>query len=368
MGDRSLYLGLISGTSADAIDAALVAFDGTTPRCLATAATPYAPALQARILDLALGRVGADFDRCGALDVEIGEAFAAAAESLIRASGVDRNRIRAVGSHGQTLWHRPDASPPFSVQLGDPNVIAERLRLRTVADFRRRDIAAGGQGAPLAPAFHDAFLASPTEARAVLNLGGIANLTLLVPGEPVRGFDTGPASALMDAWCQTHTGATFDRDGRWAAQGRVLDGLLARLAADPYFPRPAPKSTGRETFQLQWLREHLEGSEDSADVQATLLALTAQTVASALRRECAGARRVIACGGGVHNPQLMAALRLALAPVRLETSDLYGLDPDYVEAMLFAWLARETLEGRPGNRPEVTGARGARVLGAIYPG
>ena len=362
-----LYLGLISGTSADAIDAALVAFDGDTPRTVATAATPYEPALRARILDLALGREIASFDRSGELDIEIGLAFAQAAEALIARSGVARTQIRAIGSHGQTLWHRPYATHPFTVQLGDPNVIAEQLGITTVADFRRRDLAAGGQGAPLAPAFHAACLATPNETRAVLNLGGIANLTLLAPGEPVRGFDTGPASGLMDAWCCEHTGDAFDRDGALAARGCIDDALLARLMADAYFARPAPKSTGRETFQLQWLRERLRGDEAVADVQATLLALTARTVAEALRRECPRATRVIACGGGVRNARLMAALREGFAPATLDTTAAHGIDPDFVEAIAFAWLAREALEGRPGNRPEVTGARGPRILGAIWP-
>lgn len=362
-----LYLGLISGTSADAIDAALVQFEGDRPTALATLAMPYDAALRDRILALALGREQASFDRSGELDVAIGQAFATAAETLIKRSGVVRERIRAIGSHGQTLWHRPDAAHPFTTQLGDPNVIAERLRITTVADFRRRDIAAGGQGAPLAPAFHAACLASSREARAVLNLGGIANLTLLVPDEPVRGFDTGPASGLMDAWCHEHTGEPFDRDGVLAAQGRIDEGLLARLLADPYFARPTPKSTGRETFQLHWLRAHLRAGEAIADVQASLLALTARSIADALHRECPKARRVIACGGGVHNARLMAALDANLAPVILETSAAHGIDPDFVEAIAFAWLARETLAGRHGNRPEVTGARGPRVLGAIWP-
>ena len=366
MPETALYLGLISGTSADAIDAALVDFSDGQPRCLASSATAYAPDLRAQILDLALARQAASFDVVGELDVAIAEAFAAAANALIAKAGVDRDQIRAIGSHGQTLWHRPYAKHPFTVQLGDPNVIAERLRITTVADFRRRDIAAGGQGAPLAPAFHAACFAAADEARAVLNLGGIANLTLLVPNAPVRGFDTGPASALMDAWCATQTGASFDDGGEFAASGEVDTALLARLLADPYFALPAPKSTGRETFQMHWLRERLRGDEVPADVQATLLQLTAHSIAQALSRECPQAARVIVCGGGVHNPRLMQALQTLVAPVRLETTAAYAVDPDYVEAIAFAWLARETLEGRPGNRPEVTGARGARVIGAIY--
>lgn len=362
----ALYLGLISGTSADAIDAAVVDFSSGQPRCIAASATPYSPTLRAQILDLALARQTASFDVVGELDVAIGEAFAAAAEALIVKCGVDRTEIRAIGSHGQTLWHRPYATHPFTLQLGDPNVIAERLRITTVADFRRRDIAAGGQGAPLAPAFHAACFGAVDEVRAVLNLGGIANLTLLTPDSPVRGFDTGPASALMDAWCAAQTGASFDQGGALAASGTVDAALLQRLLADPYFALPAPKSTGRETFQLHWLHRQLRGDEAPADVQATLLQLTALSIAQALRRECPQAERVIACGGGVHNPRLMQALRAHIAPARLETTAAHAVDPDYVEAIAFAWLARETLEGRPGNRPEVTGARGARVIGAIY--
>lgn len=361
------FLGLISGTSADAIDAALVTFDGDRIRCIAASATPYEPLLRERILALALAQQLPDFDTLGSLDVAIGEAFAAAANALIDESGVARSQVRAIGSHGQTLWHRPAGPHPFTTQLGDPNVIAERTGITTVADFRRRDVAAGGQGAPLAPAFHAACFSAPDEVRAVLNLGGIANLTVLSPGDPVRGFDTGPASGLMDAWCQRHLGSAYDRDGDWARSGQLDPALLERLLADPYFALPAPKSTGRETFQLHWLERQLRGDEAPADVQATLLALTARTVADAVRRECPRATRVIGCGGGVHNRALVEALTTALAPIRWETTATHGVSPDDVEAMLFAWLARERLEGRPGNRMEVTGARGPRVLGAIWP-
>ena len=366
MQPASTYLGLISGTSADAIDAALVEFSGPTPRCIGNLAVPYASTLKQRILELALGRAVPSFDAIGELDVEIAEAFADAAAALIKHTGIDRRRIRAVGSHGQTLWHRPYATHPFTIQLGDANVIAERLGITTVADFRRRDIAAGGQGAPLAPAFHAACFGAANETRAILNLGGIANLTLLAPGAPVRGFDTGPASALLDAWCLEHTGAAFDRDGSLAASGQVLEPLLERLLDTPYFAMPAPKSTGRETFQLEWLNTFLSATENVADVQATLLQLTVRSIVAALHRECRHATRVIACGGGVHNAHLMGALRAQLAPVLLETTQAHGVDPDFVEAIAFAWLARETIEGRPGNRPEVTGARGPRILGAIY--
>jgi anhydro-N-acetylmuramic acid kinase len=288
--------------------------------------------------------------------------------ALIEAAGVGPESVAAIGSHGQTLRHRPRARPAFTLQWGDPSRIAERTGITTVADFRRRDVAAGGEGAPLAPAFHAAWLAQPDEPRAVLNLGGIANLTLLTPGRAVRGFDTGPANALLDAWCHARGAGAFDRDGRITASGTPDHKLLERLLQEPYFAQAVPKSTGREQFQLDWFRSRFDGPEPPlADGAATLAALTAATVAQALAREAPDTKRVIACGGGVRNPALMRALAEALAPVPLDTTDRYGVDPDFLEAMAFAWLARETLAGRPGNLPEVTGARGPRVLGAIYP-
>jgi len=368
MAGPALYLGLISGTSADAIDAALVAFEPTL-RLVAARAFHYEPELRAEILRLAqTPDAGMTLDDAGALDAKIGEAFASAARSLIADSGLDRAEIRAIGSHGQTLRHRPRANPAFTLQWGDPSRIVERTGITTVADFRRRDVAAGGQGAPLAPAFHAAFLSSADEDRAVLNLGGIANLTLLPRQGATRGFDTGPANALLDAWCLAHGAGAFDGDGAITAAGVPDAALLERLLADPWFAETAPKSTGREQFQLDWFRARFGASAPSlADGAATLARLTAITVAEALRRDAPGTGRVLACGGGVHNPALMRAIAEALAPVPLETTATHGVDPDFLEAMAFAWLARETLAGRPGNRPEVTGARGARVLGAIYP-
>ncbi|MGE5168031.1 MAG: anhydro-N-acetylmuramic acid kinase, partial [Deltaproteobacteria bacterium] len=253
--------------------------------------------------------------------------------------------------------------------LGDPNVLAEITGITTVADFRRRDIAAGGQGAPLAPAFHAAMLARDGIDRVVLNLGGIANITIL-DDEPLRGFDTGPASCLLDAWAQEQLGEPFDRDGTFAARGNVDDVLLARLLDEPYFSAAPPKSTGREVFHLDWLRPRLHASRATpADVQATLVALTARSIADAVRAHAPGAREVLACGGGVHNPVLMQAIATALVPVAVASTATRGIDPDFVEAMAFAWLARERLAGRaPENVYNVTGARGARVLGAIYSG
>ncbi|KAB7769180.1 anhydro-N-acetylmuramic acid kinase [Xanthomonas maliensis] len=371
--DSPLYLGLMSGTSADGIDAALVRFaDASHRRCDLVAGTTVAwdPPLRDSLLALGQGAETVTIDALGQLDAQVGLAFAAAANQLIGDSGVERARIRAIGSHGQTIRHRPLADPAFTWQIGDASRIAEHTRLTTVADFRRRDVAAGGQGAPLMPAFHLAMLGAADEDRAVLNLGGIGNLTLLprAGAGAVRGFDTGPANALLDSWCQRHLGQHYDADGRFAASGRVDEELLGRLQADPWFALPPPKSTGREQFHLDWVvRAMGPAALAPADVQATLLELTAATVASALRNLQPDTRRVLVCGGGVRNPVLMARLAARLPRMQVESSAGYGLDPDYLEAMGFAWLAAEVLAGRPANLPAVTGATGARLLGAIYP-
>ena len=272
--------------------------------------------------------------------------------------------VAAIGSHGQTICHRPNGAFPFTLQIGDPSVIAERTGILTVADFRRGDVAAGGQGAPLLPALHAAVLADPAIPRAILNLGGIANLTLLVPGQEVLGFDTGPANCLLDAWAARHLGTERDNGGAWASSGTVDRDLLARCLDDPYFAAAPPKSTGREVFNLDWLDARVHTGIAPADVQATLLALSARTIADALRANAPATREVFACGGGVHNPALMDALRAELPGVRVDTTAALGLDPDFVEAAGFAWLAHARLAGEPGNLPSVTGARRPRVLGA----
>ncbi len=365
------FLGLMSGTSADGIDAALVRFDGdhahARPTLLHGRTHAWQPALRERLVALGQQTQVLTLDDVGELDVRIGHAFAAAALATLRAAGVAARDITAIGSHGQTLRHRPHGDAPFTLQLGDAHVIAERCGVPVIADFRRRDVAAGGHGAPLVPAFHAATLHDAGENRAVLNLGGIANLTLLPARGTVRGFDTGPANGLMDAWCQRHTGAAYDAGGAFAAQGRVDGPLLARLLAEPWFAAPPPKSTGRDRFHLDWVEAALTGDEAPADVQATLLALTARSVANALHATQPRTQRVIACGGGVHNPLLLDALAEAMPNATIESSTVHGLDPDFVEAMAFAWLAREHLAGRPGNLPAVTGAAGPRVLGARYP-
>jgi len=366
-----LYLGLISGTSVDGIDAAVVRFWNEASRLRVELVQGHTLAwpddLRARLVALGQQSHPLTLDELGELDVRIGQTFAEAALRVMRAAGLSRRDIAAIGFHGQTLRHRPQHAAPFTVQLGDPSTVAERCGVPVVADFRRRDVAAGGQGAPLVPAFHAALLQDPAENRAVLNLGGIANLTLLPAQGEVRGFDTGPANGLMDAWCLRHTGHPYDAGGAFAAQGQVDRALLTRLLAEPWFAAPPPKSTGRDQFHLDWVDAALSGRESPADVQATLLALTACSVADALRATQPDTRRLIVCGGGVHNPQLMLALKAALPDVVIASSAEHGLHPDFVEAMAFAWLAREHLAARPGNLPSVTGAAGPRVLGALYP-
>ncbi len=371
-----LYLGLMSGTSADGIDAALVAFDEAggrlRARLHAARTQAWEPALRERLVGLGQGGDCTSLDEVGALHVAIGEAFAQAALALLEDAGIAPAQVAAIGSHGQTLRHRPhgargDGAQPFSLQLGDASVIAERTGITTVADFRSRDVAAAGHGAPLLPALHAALLHDAGEDRAVLNLGGIANLTLLPARGEVRGFDTGPANALLDAWCARHTGAPYDAGGAFAARGQVDPALLARLLDEPWFALPPPKSTGREQFHLAWLEARLDDAAPPADVQATLLELTAATVADALRATQPATGRVLACGGGVHNPLLLARLAARLPGVAVESTAAHGVDPDFVEAMGFAWLARQTLLGRAGNLPAVTGARGPRVLGAVHP-
>jgi anhydro-N-acetylmuramic acid kinase len=309
-----------------------------------------------------------ELDREGELDVALGRLFAEAATAVLTAAGHPGSRIRAIGSHGQTVRHRPHTVHPFTRQLGNPSVIAERTGITTVADFRMRDMAAGGEGAPLVPAFHEWLFRAPGMNRAVVNIGGIANATWL-PGDSaaaVIGFDTGPGNTLLDQWIARHRGEPCDRDGAWGAGGRVLNRLLAALLAEEYFTRPPPKSTGRELFHLDWLGRHLDGSESPVDVQATLAELTARTIALALRTLPAPVREIYLCGGGAHNRDLVARLGRQLDGATVATTAALGLDPDWVEAVAFAWLAHQTLAGKPGNLPSVTGATREVVLGGIY--
>jgi len=359
-----LYVGLMSGTSLDGVDAVLADLSGAQPRILASAHEPFDAALRAELL--ALNTPGVDeIERAALAGNLLAQCYADAVKALFSRSGKYRSTARAIGCHGQTVRHHPERG--YTVQIGNPALLAELCGMRVVADFRSRDVAAGGQGAPLVPAFHAAVFASRDESRAALNLGGIANLSWLPRSGRVTGFDCGPGNCLLDLWAARHLGKPHDKGGKWAAGGKVAPALLERMLAEPFFARSPPKSTGRDLFNEAWLGRMLEGDENVRSVQATLLELTARAIAHAVGRHCRSARRVIACGGGVENSALMHRLGKLLAPTVLEKSDRYGLDPQLVEATAFAWLAKQALEGKPGNLATVTGARGARVLGAVYP-
>lgn len=353
----------------DAVDCALVDFSAATPRLVARHSASWPPTLRERLQTVAAG-APIDATAFARLDTAVGQFIAEGVKALLHGVGNKPTDIIAIGSHGQTVAHAPDGDEPTSVQLGNANVIAERTGVTTISDFRRRDIAAGGQGAPLAPAFHNAVLRSTEENRVVLNLGGIANVTLLPadPAQSVIGFDTGPANCLMDLWARQHLGRPHDECGEWAASAKPDPTLLGRLLDDPYFALPAPKSTGTQHFSRQWLQQRLGdiGSLKPEVVQATLLALTCATVIQAVEAYAPGAVRLLVCGGGVNNIALIEQLGQRRGrPV--ESTAAYGIDPQWMEPMAFAWLAREALAGRPGNLPSVTGATGPRILGVIHP-
>ncbi|MDH3374684.1 MAG: anhydro-N-acetylmuramic acid kinase [Gammaproteobacteria bacterium] len=366
MGDY--YIGLISGTSMDGIDAALVDFGESSANVLHTHDHSYPDQLRAELIDAVRDPLHCVIDDVGNFDRWVGECFRDAANALLEAADIDTAAVVAIGSHGQTIRHQPDAVLPFTLQVGDPAVIAKGTGITTVADFRRADLALGGQGAPLTPAFHEWLFRCPGSNRVVVNIGGIANITVLHgDATDTTGFDTGPGNALLDAWIRRHRGDPYDEDGRWAADGKVNEDLLARLLADPYFAAKPPKSTGLEYFNLQWLEAIGAGRLDAADVQATLSALSAESIAAAVRQHADAHADVFVCGGGVHNADLMQRIATRLPGSKVASTAAAGLDPDWVEAAAFAWLAKRTTEGLPGNLPAVTGAACATVLGAIYP-
>jgi anhydro-N-acetylmuramic acid kinase len=370
---ESLWIGLMSGTSVDGIDCALVDLAVDTINLLNTLQVPIPADIQQAIR--ALSQPGEEeIDRLGRLDRQLGGLFADAVSALLAQTSLEARDIRAIGSHGQTVRHRPvsagePAGQAFTLQIGDPNTIAERTGITTVADFRRRDIAAGGEGAPLAPAFHAAAFARPGSNRAIVNIGGIANVSLLAGSELRGGFDTGPGNTLLDHWTRLHRGAAYDRDGAWAAEGTVDDGLLASLTTHPYLLQRGPRSTGKESFNPEWLTRQLSLHPGVAagDVQATLAEFTARTIARGIREGEIEVEAVYVCGGGAHNQDLMRRLHRLLVPALLADTAALGIEPDWVEAAAFAWLARQALDGRSGNAPVVTGAAGPRVLGGIYP-
>ncbi len=361
---REFYVGLMSGTSLDGVDAVLADFQGSKPRLLGQTHVAFDAALRRELLELNSPGQN-EIDRAALAGNALAGIYAAAVAAVLATTQTPAAEVRAIGCHGQTLRHRPERG--YTTQIGNAALLAELTGICVVADFRSRDVAAGGQGAPLAPAFHAEVFAHGAEDRAAVNLGGIANLSFLPRGGAVTGFDSGPGNCLLDLWASRHLGTAHDAGGNWAAAGQVIAALLERMLLEPYFSAAPPKSTGRDLFNENWLREKLRGGEEPQAVQATLLELTARSLANAFARHCAGARRLIVCGGGTKNDALLRRLAELTAPAALETSDRHGIDPQLVEAAAFAWLAKRALDGQTGNLPSVTGARAARVLGAIYP-
>jgi anhydro-N-acetylmuramic acid kinase len=360
--DAQCYAGLISGTSMDSVDLAVCEFAQTRfVRTLALRSRPYPAALRQRLLSLQRGTAPIPLAELAELDRAVGDEFAALLESAAA-----EFPLQAAGSHGQTVFHDPRGAGS-SLQLGDPNRIAVRAGIPVVADFRRADIALGGEGAPLVPAFHHAVFAAADRVRCVVNIGGIGNLSLLDHGDLRRGFDTGPGNGLMDEWASQHLGQAYDADGAWGATGQVLPALLDALWADPYFHAPAPKSTGRDYFHLGWVRQRCPALDQfaPADVQRSLCALSVRSIAVAVQA-CAGVSELFVCGGGARNGLLMRELQTALPGITVQSTAALGLDPQAVEASAFAWLALRRLRNLPGNAPQVTGARRAAVLGALY--
>jgi anhydro-N-acetylmuramic acid kinase len=360
------YIGLMSGTSMDGIDAALMDFSTKPPKLICSYSKPWSRDLHSNLLatrklsDSALGHLQA-------LDTEIAEAFADISNELLKKTGIPAKDIIAIGNHGQTIRHRPNAAKPFSLQLGKARVLADLTGINVIDDFRTADIAAGGQGAPLAPAFHAAAFRTSSEKRCVLNIGGIANITVLPDdiNKPVRGFDSGPGNTLMDAWILKTKSSSYDLCGSFARKGNVNAALLSSFLSDAYFQKKPPKSTGFEDFNLDWIESHLTEDLSAEDVQTTLCELTAKTIADAIHRCGLSGSRLLVCGGGIHNTFLMERIKNLLKDSTIESTEKMGIHPDFVEAIAFAWLARQTVKRLPGNIPSVTGAKKEVVLGTL---
>lgn len=357
-----LYVGLMSGTSLDGVDAVVASLDGGNSCQISHRYfLPYPQALRSELL---AWQETMQFEPACLLSNKLARIYAQAVKQLLASADLQPAQIRAVGCHGQTVYHRPELG--FSVQLGNAALLTELIRIDVVADFRSRDIAAGGQGAPLVPAFHRALFADASRHRVIVNIGGIANLTDLAPTGKTIGFDTGPGNMLMDSWIQSQLGRPYDESGLWAAGGEVIDEMLQSMLAHAFFTEQPPKSTGRELFSASWLAQFMQANYKAADVQRTLLELTARTISMAIRQYCQGADEIYLCGGGAHNRLLYERLQQLSAPVKIGLSDELGIAADWVEAAAFAWLARQTVHHAASNLPEVTGAAGPRILGAIY--
>ena len=353
----------MSGTSLDGIDAVLVDLSQSKPLQLGKNYLPFDDTLKNALLALHLPAHN-ELHQAQLIGNQLATMYAAAVAPLLAQAKSSNQEVKAVGCHGQTVRHCPEHG--YSVQIGNAALLAELTGITVVSDFRSRDIAAGGQGAPLVPAFHDHVLRHPDIHRVIVNIGGISNLTNLPPHAATSGFDCGPGNLLMDAWCMQHLGKPYDDNGAWATSGSVLPALLKKLLNESFFALPPPKSTGRDLFNMGWLQSKLQGNEVAANVQATLLELTCQTIAQAIRQHCSGAKEIYLCGGGAHNQALHNRLAALLAGSSLQTTATLGVDGDYLEAIAFAWLAQQALQGKPANLPQVTGAKHPCILGAIY--
>ncbi len=374
MADNRLYIGLMSGTSLDAIDAVILESGEGRHRLRHQLSYPFPPDFRDHLLTLCEGTLSNELEQFGLADRTMGKLLAEATTALLNASGVEANQIHAIGSHGQTVRHRPpntgrSREQAFTIQLGDPNTIAEITGITTVADFRRRDIAAGGQGAPLVPAFHAAAFALHGRDRVIANIGGMSNISVLTASGHIGGFDTGPGNVLMDSWIKQQQNKAYDKGGNWAQSGKVNTALLEYFLRDPYYQIDGPKSTGREQFGINTIESALDKLPPISpeDVQATLLELTATTLCRAIQHQKLNNPEVFLCGGGASNFALRSRISQLLPHSHVDTTDSLGISADWVEAAAFAWLAKATLSGQHGNVPAVTGASGCRILGAIYP-
>ena len=370
MDDNKYFIGLISGTSADGIDAAIIKYDDQEKiKQVAFDTYAYPDQLRTELIQVINNNQSMTLAEFGRLDAEVGDAFTEAVNSICTHAGIELNKVDAIGSHGQTIYHAADQQPPYSIQLGDPNRIAYKTNCTVVADFRRMDLAAGGQAAPLAPLLHETLFRSAQINRIVINLGGISNITYLPADQhlPVIGFDTGPASCLMDAWCLEHTGQAYDNNGQWAKTGTLIPSLLQALLNEPYFDKLYPKSTGREYFNSQWISAKYPDLEKHAteDVQATLLTLTQQTISNAIKNICTDAE-IILCGGGVYNQTLVSALQQAHPQQNVCTTATMNYDPNAIEALLFAWLAAKRFNKQVIDTRSITGAQSPFLLGNIF--
>nr|WP_261314783.1 anhydro-N-acetylmuramic acid kinase [Vibrio sp. MMH1-50] len=365
---NNLYIGVMSGTSMDGVDTALVEIENDHVCLIAHDDYPMPPHIKQMLLSICTGQ-DTNLKALGELDHQLGHLFADAVLQLLNKSGYSAEQVRAIGNHGQTVFHQPTGDLPFTTQLGDANIIAVKTGIDTVADFRRKDMALGGQGAPLVPAFHKSIFAMQDSTTVVLNIGGIANISVLHPEQPVIGYDTGPGNMLMDAWCEQNTGQGFDKDAQFALQGKINAALLAQLLEAPYLAMPPPKSTGRELFNIDWLHQQLTDHRVSVqDVQRTLCEYSAMTIAVEVEKFTHGQKpQLLVCGGGARNPLLMQRLAALLPQWQVATTNDKGVDGDYMEAMAFAWLAQRHVHGLPSNLPEVTGASRLASLGVLYP-